>query len=154
MAKKRKIVEIPQVVYTDQFLKFVAIYANRFKASNGYGRWLAEYSRMDERGWFEPEKLRELYIDILKDINTLSYIYWDAVHYIGSQALNAAKSYVSINSYDIRIITGEIAENDDGEKLIDLSIEDAISICKSMNEEAEEILFKVCDNKTNKIIAW
>lgn len=62
---KKKTVEIPQVIYTDQFLRFVAVYANRFKATNGYGRWLAEYRRMDEHGWFKPEKLRELYIDIV-----------------------------------------------------------------------------------------
>ena len=70
---KKKTAEIPRVIYTDQFLRFVAVYANRFKATNGYGRWLAEYRRMDEHGWFKPEKLRELYIDILKDTSTLSY---------------------------------------------------------------------------------
>lgn len=79
---KKKAVEIPEVVYTDQFLRFVAVYANRFRATNGYGRWLAEYRRMDEQGMFKPEKLRELYIKILDGSNTLSYIYWDAVHYI------------------------------------------------------------------------
>lgn len=72
---KKKAVEIPKIIYTNQFLRFVGIYANEFKASNGYGRWLAEYKRMDERGWFKPEKLRELYVDILKDTSTLSYIY-------------------------------------------------------------------------------
>lgn len=79
---KKKTVEIPQVIYTDQFLRFVAVYANRFKATNGYGRWLAEYRRMDEHGWFKPEKLRELYIDILKDTSTLSYIYTGMLYII------------------------------------------------------------------------
>lgn len=149
---KKKTVEIPQVIYTDQFLRFVAIYANRFKASNGYGKWLVEYKQMDESGWFKPEKLRALYIDILKDTSTLSYMYKDAVHYICIQALDAAKAFALTNSFEIRVITGEIAVNDDGEELTDLSLEEAISICNSMNEEAEEILFKVYNSNTNRIV--
>lgn len=149
---KKKTVEIPQVIYTDQFLRFVAVYANRFKATNGYGKWLAEYRRMDEHGWFKPEKLRELYVDILKDTSTLSYIYWDAVHYICIQALDAAKTFALTSSFEIRVITGEIAFNDDNEELKDLSIEEAISICNAMNEEAEELLFRVYNSSTNKIV--
>ena len=34
---KKKAVEIPEVIYTDQFLRFVAVYANRFRATNRYG---------------------------------------------------------------------------------------------------------------------
>lgn len=149
---KKKTVEIPQVVYTDQFLRFVAVYANRFKATNGYGRWLAEYRRMDEQGMFKPEKLRELYIKILDGSNTLSYIYWDAVHYICVQALDAAKAFASANLFDVRVVTGEIAVNDDDEELTGLSMEEAISICNAMNEEAEELLFRVYNSSTNKIV--
>lgn len=149
---KKKTVEIPQVIYTDQFLRFVAIYANRFKATNGYGRWLAEYRRMDEQGMFKPEKLRELYVKILDGSNTLSYIYWDAVHYICIQALDAAKAFASANLFDVRVITGEIAVNDDDEELTGLSMEEAISICNAMNEEAEELLFRVYNSNTNKIV--
>ena len=149
---KKKIVEIPRVIYTGQFLRFVAVYANRFKATNGYGRWLAEYSRMDEHGWFKPEKLRELYIDILKDTSALSYIYWDAVHYICIQALDATKAFVSANSFEIRVITGEIVFDDDNKELTGLSMEEAISICNAMNEEAEELLFRVYNSNTNKIV--
>ena len=149
---KKKTVEIPQVIYTDQFLRFVAIYANRFKATNGYGRWLAEYRRMDEHGWFKPEKLRELYIDILKDTSTLSYIYWDAVHYICIQALDAAKTFALTSSFEIRVITGEIAFNDDDEELKDLSMEEALAICETMNDEAEEHLFDVYNSNTNRIV--
>lgn len=149
---KKKTAEIPQVIYTDQFLRFVAIYANRFKATNGYGRWLAEYRRMDEHGWFKPEKLRELYIDILKDTSTLSYIYWDAVHYICIQALDAAKAFALTNSFEIRVITGEIAFNDDDEELKDLSMEEALTICKTMNDKAEELLFRVYNSNTNKLV--
>lgn len=149
---KKKTVEIPQVIYTDQFIRFVAVYANMFKATNGYGRWLAEYKWMDEHGWFKPEKLRELYIDILKDTSTLSYVYWDAVHYICIHALDAAEAFASVNSFDVRVITGEIAVNDDDEELTGLSMEEAISICNAMNEEAEELLFRVYNSNTNKIV--
>lgn len=149
---KKKAVEIPKVIYTDQFLRFVAVYANKFRVTNGYGRWLAEYRRMDEQGMFKPEKLRELYIDILKDTSTLSYIYWDAVHYICIQALDAAKAFASANLFDVRVITGEIAVNDDDEELTGLSMEEAISICNAMNEEAEELLFRVYNSSTNKIV--
>lgn len=152
MKPKKKTVEIPQVVYTDQFLRFVAVYANKFKVNNGYGKWLVEYKRMDERGWFKPEKLRELYINILKGVSTLSYIYWDAVNNICIQALDAAKAFAFKNSFDIRVITGEIAVNDDDEELTGLSMEEAISICNAMNEEAEEILFRVYNSNTNKMI--
>lgn len=149
---KKKTIEIPQVIYTDQFLRFVVVYVNKFKANNGYGRWLAEYKRMDEHGWFKPKKLREFYIDILKGISTLSYIYWDVVNNICIQALDAAKTFASVNSFDVRVITGEIAVNDDDEELTGLSMEEALSICKAMNEEAEELLFRVYNSNTNKLI--
>ena len=149
---KKKTVEIPQVIYTDQFLRFVAVYANRFKATNGYGRWLAEYRRMDEQGMFKPEKLRELYIKMLDGSNTLSYIYWEAVHCICIQALDAAKAFALTNSFEIRVITGEIAFNDDDEELKDLTLEEAIDICNCMNDEAEEHLFDVYNSNTNRIV--
>ena len=149
---KKKAIEIPEVIYTDQFLRFVAVYANKFRATKGFGRWLAEYKHMDEHGMFKPEKLRELYIKILDGSNTLSYIYWEAVHYICVQALDAAKTFASANSFDVRVITGEIAVNDDDEELTGLSMEEAISICNAMNEEAEELLFRVYNSSTNKIV--
>lgn len=149
---KKKAVEIPEVIYTNQFLKFVAVYANRFRMIKGFGRWLAEYKRMDEQGMFKPEKLRELYIKILDGSNTLSYIYWEAVHYICIQALDAAKAFALSNSFEIRVITGEIAFDDNDEELTGLSMEEAISICNAMNEEAEELLFRVYNSSTNKIV--
>ena len=144
--------EIPQIINTSQFLRFAAVYANKFKANKGYGRWLAEYERMDKANMFKPEKLRELYIDTLKDTSALSYIYWDAVHYICIQALDAAKAFASANLFDVRVITGEIAVNDDDEELTGLSMEEAISICNAMNEKAEELLFRVYNSSTNKIV--
>lgn len=148
---KKKAVEIPEVIYTDQFLKFVEHYAKEFKKYNGYGKyWLKEWTRMEENGMFKPEKLRELYIKILDGSNTLSYIYWEAVHCICIQALDAAKAFALTNSFEIRVITGEIAFNDNDEELKDLSMEEALAICKAMNDEAEELLFRVYNSNTNK----
>lgn len=148
---KKKTVEIPQVIYTNQFLKFVEHYAKEFKKYNGYGKyWLKEWTRMEENGMFKPEKLRELYIKILDGSNTLSYIYWEAVHCICIQALDAAKAFALTNSFEIRVITGEIAFNDNDEELKDLSMEEALTICKAMNDEAEELLFRVYNSNTNK----
>lgn len=148
---KKKAVEIPEVIYTDQFLKFVEHYAKEFKKYNGYGKyWLKEWTRMEENGMFKPEKLRELYIKILDGSNTLSYIYWEAVHCICIQALDAAKAFALTNSFEIRVITGEIAFNDNDEELKDLSMEEALAICKAMNDEAEELLFRVYNSNINK----
>lgn len=150
---KKKAVEIPRVIYTNQFLKFVEHYAKEFKKYNGYGKyWLKEWARMEENGMFKPEKLRELYIKTLNGPNTLSYIYWDAVHCICIQALDAAKAFALANSFEIRVITGEIAFNDSDEELKDLSMEEALSICKAMNDEAEELLFRVYNSNTNKLV--
>ena len=145
--------EIPQIINTSQFLRFAAVYANKFKANKGYGRWLTEYERMDKANMFKPENIREQYIKILNGTSRLSYIYWDAIHHIGIQALYATKAFVSANSFEIRVITGEIAFDDNDEELTDLSLEEALSICKAMNEEAEELLFRVYNSNTNKLIA-
>lgn len=146
--------EIPPIIHTNIFLRFVAAYFQKFKRSNGRGRWLAEYRRMEEQGMFEPKKLRALYIDILKDTSKLSFIYWDAINYICVQALDAAKTYVETNLFEIRVITGEIAFDDSDKELKELSIEEAISICKTMNKEAEENLFMVYNSVTNKKLIY
>lgn len=152
LRNKAKTVEIPTVIYTDQFLRFLAYYAKKFKADNGYGRWLVEYKYMEEHGMFKPEKLKELYIKILDGSNELTFIYKDAVRFICVQALDAAKIFVSAVTCDIRIITGEIAVNDNDEELTGLSMDEAIFICNAMNQEAEELLFKVYNSITNKPI--
>lgn len=147
-----KMTEIPQAINTSQFLKFVAVFANKFKANSGYGKWLVEYEQMDKRGLFEPESLRALYIKILTNSFRYQFIIKDAVNYICSQALDATKTYIETNTFDIRIITGEIATDDNDNELTDLSLDEALDICKVMNEEAEELLFRVYSSITNKPI--
>lgn len=149
---KKKNIEIPAIIRTPQFLKFISVFIAKFKKQNGYGRWLIEYERMDKRGFFKPEKLRDLYIKVLSDTFQYSFIIKDAVNNICVQALDAAKAYAINNSFEIRIITGEIATDDDEQELTGLSIEEAICICDAMNEEAEENLFRVYNSFTNKLI--
>ena len=151
---KQKTVKIPDEIFSSQFLKFAGLYADKFKASNGYGKWLVEYQRMEDTGMFKPEALKKLYIGMLNGSSTESYIIKDAVNYICSQALDATKAYISTNLFDIKVITGEIAVNDDDEELINLSLEEALDMCKAMNDEAEELLFKVYYHNTNKLYRY
>lgn len=152
--KKTKTIEIPAIIHTAQFLKFVSVFAARFKSQSGYGKWLVEYEQMDRRDFFKPERLRDLYIKMLTGTFQHSYIVKDVVNNICVQALDAAKAYALNNSFEIRIITGEIATDDDEQELTGLSIEEAISICEAMNEEAEELLFRVYNSITNKLINY
>lgn len=149
-----KEVKIPDFVYTNLFLKFISKYVEEFRKSNGRGRWLAEYKRMDENGQFKPEVLRSLYIDILKNKSSLPFICWDAVNYICVYAFDATKAYIDSCSYEIRVVTGEIAFSDDDKELVGLSKEEALSTCKAMNDEAEEILFVVYNSVTHKQIRF
>lgn len=152
MGTLKKLIEVPDDIRTNQFLRFVGIYAKKFKESNGYGLWLAEYKVMEQHAMFYPDTLRRLYIDILRDEFKYSYIVKDAVNHICSQALRAVRAFVKPDSFEVRVITGEIAFNEDDEELVDLSFEEAVSICKAMNEEAEELLFRVYNSNTHKFI--
>lgn len=150
---KKKAVEIPEVIYTSQFLKFIEHYTKEFKKYNGYGKyWLKEWTDMEEHGMFKPDALKNLYIDILLGLSKLPYVCKDAVYCICVQALDATKTFALSNSFEIRVITGEIAFNDDDEELKGLSIEEALAICKAMNDEAEELLFNVYNSNTNKLV--
>lgn len=140
--KKHK-AKIPDIVYSDQFLRFIAVYATKFKANRGFGKWLEEYKRMEDTGMLKPVSLRDQYIRILHDNYQYSFVCKQAVFSICTDALDATKGFISSNSWQIRVITGEIAIDDDGNSLIDLTFEQATKKCKEMNEEAEEELFKI-----------
>lgn len=144
MKQSLKTVKLPQEIRTSQFLKFVRLYAKQFKANNGYGKWLAEYQEMDKLHWFDtPNILRDIYIDILLNTSTQPYIIRDAVYYICTQALEATRVLLSQRLFAICLITGEIALDDNDNELTGLSFENATTLCKVMNDEAEEILFRV-----------
>ena len=136
--------KISDVIYKPMFLKFVEHYAKKFRARNGYGRWLHEYQDLENRGMFKPAIIRDQYIKMLKDQFYLGYIKGTAFWYIGVYAQEAAERYYdSIDSYlyKICVITGETALDEDDDEYIELSYDEASQICKALNEEAEEELF-------------
>lgn len=144
MITKSSKAKIPEVVYTPQFLKFVEYYAKEFRARNGHGRWLAEYQDMEKKGLFAPRIIRALYIQILTDRFYLGYIRYSAIWYICVYARDAAEKYINerVNAlYEIRVITGELAYDEDDDPYTDLSYDEASQIVKALNEEAEEELF-------------
>ena len=136
--------KISDVIYKPMFLKFVEHYAKKFRARNGYGRWLHEYQDLENRGMFKPAIIRDQYIKMLKDQFYLGYIKGTAFWYIGVYAQEAAERYydnVDSYLYKICVITGETAVDEDDDEYIELSYDEASQICKALNEEAEEELF-------------
>lgn len=139
-----KISKIPEVIYHPQFLKFVDYYAKRFIRQKGFGRWLKEYQDMQSKGLFAPRVLRLFYIQILGNTFKLDFQREQAVWYICTYAKEAAEAYVDEHEnalYDIHVITGELAYDDDDDPYTDLTYEEATQIVKALNEEAEEELF-------------
>ena len=140
----RKRVKLPEIIYNPAFLRFVSHYAKDFIKSKGFGKWLKEYQDMEDNEMFEPKALRLQYIKILLGTFDLDYQTKQAVRYICIYAQDAAEKYVEkvVNSlYDIRVITGELAYDEDDDPYTDLSYEEACQIVKALNEEAEEELF-------------
>ena len=138
--------QVPDYINTPVFLNFVEHYYKKFRANNGYGRWLHEYQQMEEQGLFKPTIIRALYIKMLTDTFYLGYIKGTAIWYVGIYAQDATKLYfenLAFNQYKICVITGETAVDEDGDEYIELSYDEAIQICKSLNDEAEENLFKI-----------
>ena len=139
-------IQYSDVIEKPQFLKFIDVYAKRFIANNGFGRWLHEYKDMEARGLFKPTILKALYIKILKDEFRLSFVREQAVYYIGVSAQEAAEAYYKAREmylYKITVITGETAVDDDDDEYTELEYDEAVEICKALNEEAEEELFFV-----------
>lgn len=139
-----KTVKLPEVVYHPQFLRFIDYYAKAFIKRRGFGRWLKEYQDMEKQGLFAPRVLRLFYIQILGNTFKLDFQKEQAVWDICCCARDAAETYIDerINAlYDIRVITGELAYDDDDDPYTNLTYEEAVQIVKALNEEAEEELF-------------
>lgn len=136
--------KLPDVIYHPQFLRFIDYYAKDFIRKRGFGKWLKEYKDMETLGMFAPRVLRLLYIKILGKTFKLDFQKKTAVWEICCRAREAAETYIDerINAlYDIRVITGELAYDDDDDPYTDLTYEEAVQIVKALNEEAEEELF-------------
>lgn len=137
-------------ISTDTFLKFTGIYARKFIEQKGFGKWLAEYQQMQMLGQFEPKVLRSMYVAILQNKFTQSFIIKQAVYYICSQAQDAtiiaemkeeerrSKLYAIFNTLILCV-----AQDEDGEDLVDLEKDEANMICEAMNDEALDEIYKV-----------
>lgn len=135
---------IPEIVHHPQFLRFIDYYAKAFIKKRGFGRWLKEYHDMEAQGLFAPRVLRLFYIQILGNTFKLDFQKKQAVWDICSCARDAAEAYIDecLNAmYDIRVITGELAYDDDDDPYTNLTYEEAAQIVEALNEEAEEELF-------------
>ena len=136
--------QISEVVKHPQFLKFIDYYAKAFIKRKGFGRWLKEYRDMEKQGLFAPRVLRLLYIKIINGTSELDFQREQAVWDICCSAKNATNAYIDEQEnslYDIVVITGEIAYDDDDDPYTNLTYEEATQIVKALNEEAEEELF-------------
>lgn len=137
---------IPDIVYHPQFLKFIEYYTKIFIRNRGYGIWLKEYQDMQKKGQFAPRVIRLFYIQMLGKNCSLDFQKRQAIWHICCYALDAAKSYVDEREnalYDIVVITGEQAYDDDDDPYTDLTYDEANQIVKALNEEAEEELFTI-----------
>jgi hypothetical protein len=138
--------EALQLTEKPMFIKFVEYYLNDWLKHCGWGRWLHEYQVMEKQGLFKPNIFKVLYIKELKGTLNMGFIREEPIHYVGLSAIDATKAYYDAKEsylYKICVITGEIAQDDDGDEYIELTYDEATQICKSLNDEAEEILFKI-----------
>lgn len=141
-----------KLISSKEFICNLRLFVDKFKKSKSSGALCVEYKKISATGYLEPQALKDNFIKVLKDINTSQFLYWEAIHYIGLQALEKTIDDIDSYYYEIRCITGEVAEDDNGEELIYLDFNEANSICKSMNDEAEEILFKVYNSSLDKYV--
>lgn len=134
---------IPKIIYTKLFLKALSLQIYKFKANKGFGHWLVEYEKMNRAGLFEPKAVQKQYIQLLKKEYPYGFMEEQAINYICNRALDYAETIAGSNSFEIRLITGEIAFDNFEKELKNLSFEDAFQTCTEMNKEAEEHLFEV-----------
>ena len=76
----------------------------------------------------------------------MGFIREEPIHYVGVYAIDATKAYYDNKEsylYKICVITGETAMDEDGDEYTELTFDEATQICKSLNDEAEEELFKL-----------
>lgn len=145
--------QLLKIIDSEEFIQNLNAVLAKFKSSKDYKCWIAEYQMMDKQGLFTAKSIKEQCTKILKDINIIQYLYWEALHHIGAQALAATKEYFDNCYCDIRTITGEIAEDENDEELIYLGLQEAKAICSQMNKELGEHIFVVYDSHTNKPVA-
>ena len=135
-----------ELVKKPEFIKFTKYYLDEWLRNKGWGRWLFEYQQMQDAGLFKPSIFKALFIKELEGTLNMGFIKEEPIHYVGASALDATSAYydtINTGLYKICVITGEIAEDDDGDLYTELSYNEALQICKSLNEDIGENLFKI-----------
>lgn len=140
------------VIATDAFLDKLDEYSKRFKQQNGFGRWLKEYEDMDTQGLFEPTEVRRLYVEYIRGEFPYGYIYSAAIYYIAVMAYDDTVSYLNNNEFCILNNDGSDYIDEDGDELTDLEFSEAISICKSINNDALDYVVYIADSVTKKLV--
>lgn len=143
MIDKKRALEL---VKMPEFIKFVDYYLKEWLKYKGWGRWLYEYQQMQDAGLFKPSIFKALYIKELEGTLNIGFIKEEPIHYVGASAIDATESYYAFQQetlYKICVITGEIAEDNDGDLYVELTYEEATQICEALNDEMEEELFKI-----------
>lgn len=136
--------KISDAIYSPQFLKFTEHYAEKFRANQGFGKWLKEYQDMEAKKQFAPKVLRLFYIQMLSSTSKLDFQKRQAVWYICIKAQDATEACLDDENakYEIRVFTGELAYDDDEDPYTDLTYDEATQIVKSLNEEEELFIVK------------
>lgn len=140
------------IMSTTLFLNKVQKYVDKFKQSNGFGKWLKEYERMDKNGLFEPTKVRKLYIDYLEDSFLYGYIQLSAIHYIAVQAFDETAQILANSEFCIMTNEGGIYVDEDGDEVTELEFSEALDICKAINDDALDYVVYIADCLTNSFI--
>ena len=140
------------VMSTATFLDKIQEYAEDFKRKKGFGRWLKEYEDMDLAGFFEPEELKKLYIDYIKGKFIYGYIYSTAVYYIGVMAYDDTVHYLNNAEFCILNNDGTMYLDEDNDELTELEFSEALSICKSINDDALDYIVYIADSITKKYV--
>lgn len=139
---------LQMIMQTHAFKVYVQKQFEQFKKQNGFGKWLAEYKRMEVSSLFEPSSIIKQYQQILNGKYEYGFICMQAINYICVNAIDSFSNILQNNDFCIMLNNTEIALDDDKEELIGLSFDEAISICKAMNEDIGNKIFFVYLNNT------
>lgn len=137
-----------EIIKTRIFEVYAQKQFEQFKKQNGFGKWLAEYKRMEASCLFEPSSIVNQYQQILKGKYEYGFICMQAINYICVNALDSVTRFISNSDFQILLENGDIALDDDMEELIGLTFDEAMSICEAMNEDIGMKLYYVYSGKT------
>lgn len=116
------------------FADNVNYYIGQFREQLGFGRWLKEYERMDESGAFSVSYIKTQYPKVVNGTYTKGFIYSQAVRFIGLQAYDDSKLFISINTFKLVNTDGSDYADEDGDLANGLSFDEAIDMYNAIND--------------------